>query len=794
MATQIVALYLTPTFECIGVRCKFSGDANQNAIATLEYRPSGSTYWIPTTEMRVDRRAAVISQGSTIANPYANEWRASIVGLRRDTEYEVMVTIQDPDGVVGSPISGPIRTWSHDETQGLGPTYYVAPGASGGDGSLSRPWSLAYAEGRAQPGDSYLLLPGEYGSQTFIRSGVAGNPITYAPQNLANPPTFSGQITLNCRHVRLKGFRHPSGGTLIQNATWNILEAFEQSRRGITLQGEVTGTLIQDCYIHDITENPPNGFERAGIYRRQGTIGGVVIRRNNIARCWDGVGGEANFAIDGGYPDSDIHKNPIERASDDGIEAEGSGLNTRIWGNTIINCGNADLGLASIIIGPTYVFRNLAVVTDPAIGQNGYKLGGNQSKGHLLIYHNTSYYTTGRQGFTDAGGKSAGNIGNISSRNNIVQARNRVIASWGTPSSFDNTVSFDYDNLYKPTGGYQDSYAVWDGGYYNFAQFRAGKPSQEVHGMSVDSQFVDPASSNFQLRETSPLVDAGQVILGFNDPDSAWPYVGSAPDIGAFELGVYVPPTPTPVLLTLEVAGNGTTDPPSGNYEYPRDSAVTLTAIPTAHHKFAGWTGSIVSLENPLMVTLTGDLSIVANFTSIIFIVAIAAEPGGSTDPASGSYQHQEGSQVTVIALPSAGYYFVEWQEGGLPIGTGNPLVFVVDADRSITAVFALISIPPGQFGVSITVLGQGTTTPVPGTYTVVENSPLTVVAAPVQGWRFAGWQGDVSGTNPSITVQVTRDLSIVAVFTEQPPSVSVGKILAGAALFATLVAMLRRH
>ena len=33
----------------------------------------------------------------------------------------------------------------------------------------------------------------------------------------------------------------------------------------------------------------------------------------------------------------------------------------------------------------------------------------------------------------------------------------------------------------------------------------------------------------------APAINAGAVLNNFNSPDSAWPYLGSAPDIGAFE-------------------------------------------------------------------------------------------------------------------------------------------------------------------------------------------------------------------------------------------------------------------
>jgi TRAP transporter TAXI family solute receptor len=74
------------------------------------------------------------------------------------------------------------------------------------------------------------------------------------------------------------------------------------------------------------------------------------------------------------------------------------------------------------------------------------------------------------------------------------------------------------------------------------------------------------------------------------------------------------------------------------------------------------------------------------------------------------------------------------------------------------------------EYSLKITAIGEGTTSPAPGTYTKTEGESVTVTATPATGYELDRWEGDVSGTDDSITFKMTSDKSVVAVFVEEEP------------------------
>jgi hypothetical protein len=185
-------------------------------------------------------------------------------------------------------------------------------------------------------------------------------------------------------------------------------------------------------------------------------------------------------------------------------------------------------GLAPVMAGPIYIFRN--------VGKNWWdtaiKMGGH-SDGYAYLYHNTFHTEINTSVFADFGHTDV--VDNFVSRNNIMQVGKYAIHQRHP----DTTNSYDYDNAFKgPWGGLFRWGPDWPGDIYDtLAEFQAVS-GQEPHGISADPEFIDPDTFDYELQSTSSCIDAGIALPGFNDANSPWPHTGSAPDMGAYEYGL----------------------------------------------------------------------------------------------------------------------------------------------------------------------------------------------------------------------------------------------------------------
>jgi hypothetical protein len=82
-------------------------------------------------------------------------------------------------------------------------------------------------------------------------------------------------------------------------------------------------------------------------------------------------------------------------------------------------------------------------------------------------------------------------------------------------------------------------------------------------------------------------------------------------------------PTPTPYPpchLFMFVDGNGTTDPPVGQHDYPCTSTISIAAVPAPGWMFVNWTGGPVADPNLASTTVTlnaANTTAIANFSPI---------------------------------------------------------------------------------------------------------------------------------------------------------------------------------
>jgi uncharacterized repeat protein (TIGR02543 family) len=124
------------------------------------------------------------------------------------------------------------------------------------------------------------------------------------------------------------------------------------------------------------------------------------------------------------------------------------------------------------------------------------------------------------------------------------------------------------------------------------------------------------------------------------------------------------------------------------------------------------------------------------------------------------------GTQVTLNATPAQGWTFGGWS--GACSGTGSCKV-IMNQNLSVTATFNQSS-----YTLTVSTSGSGTVTSTdgfincPGTcsHSYAANSPVTLNAAPAQGWTFSGWSGACSGTG-ACNVTMTQDVSVGATFTQ---------------------------
>ena len=171
----------------------------------------------------------------------------------------------------------------------------------------------------------------------------------------------------------------------------------------------------------------------------------------------------------------------------------------------------------------------------------------------------------------------------------------------------------------------------------------------------------------------------------------------------------------------------------SGGGTFNEGTRVTVFAIPKADYRFVGWTenGEVVSSDSSYTFTLDLDRSLVANFVKVHYL-GLEAEPkvGGWFE---GRGYHGAGSVVNVKAIPSYGYRFDRWTEGGMELGHGSSFDLTIERNYALVAHFVKahqVTIRLGEF--------DGGSVSGEGVHDV--GATVTVRAEPYEGYVFSIW------------------------------------------------------
>jgi hypothetical protein len=322
----------------------------------------------------------------------------------------------------------------------------------------------------------------------------------------------------------------------LNNANDNLVHkcTFASNDLGVGLKRESHRNVIQDSEFYDTIFNWPwdsikelGGLEDGGISFYDPVDGrGNIIRRNTFHDDFDGFGVCPNNT-DRVTNETDVYDNLVYNMGDDGVETDGLCSNVRFWGNTFHDV-LMGISLAPVYVGPVYAIRNLIYRT--GVGNNDYSgspfkfNSGYDQSGPMYLFHNTSDAALpGNNGIYI---KAPGTWEMIYARNNIWSGTDYALNNYNE----DQPIDFDYDDLYTTN---PDEFVYWGDGsdrhMRDLPTFQA-LTGQELNGFNLEPGFADPVGADYTLDAASDLIDVGLLIPGINHD-----FVGTAPDIGAFE-------------------------------------------------------------------------------------------------------------------------------------------------------------------------------------------------------------------------------------------------------------------
>ncbi len=489
-----------PTIINLAVEWHIQGDDNLNGTVTVQYREEGTPGWRQGMPLRR------VPAGENIGFKWENKHSGSIFDLQPDTQYEIKLNLNDPDGGEAEKIviarTRPVPTINSSAT-------------------------------------IIELEPG-YHDTLFTKSGSAGKPMVYR--------CSKGKATYSFIDV--------------QNKKWVYLEGLHvknpnKDGKGIQLNG------AQDCVVRNCTIDAVYGIVAykpgaTNCYFSDNVITGISVWTNeamgahgkNIGEGIEitGPGNVVCYNRVTGFRDCistmedqhvvnqmciDIYNNDIYRGLDDGVEADFCFSNCRIMRNRITNCY---VGLSSQpgLGGPTYFIRNVMY----NIVYAAYKLM-RFSQGDVVLHNTVVKVGSGM------GGNSAMDYAYF--RNNLAIGGPDGRVNWGdygagTPSAAEITdpgehSDFDYDAV----GVYGIDYKATIGGKPFSEVEKHGIERITIEGVFNNVEFPNPPIPERGIQDLRPkpgsrVVDAAIIIPNINNN-----YLGKAPDCGAYEAGQELP-------------------------------------------------------------------------------------------------------------------------------------------------------------------------------------------------------------------------------------------------------------
>jgi uncharacterized repeat protein (TIGR02543 family) len=393
-------------------------------------------------------------------------------------------------------------------------------------------------------------------------------------------------------------------------------------------------------------------------------------------------------------------------------------------------------------------------------------------------------YTVSKTGYNEAAGSV--NVDEDETEEVTLERKTYIItATAGTGGSIDPSgeVEVDYGDSINFSVIADDGYAVEDvvsdgvsiGQVDNYTYTKVTS-DHTIHATFKLKTYTLTTSVVGQGTVTKnpnkPTYDHGEEVQLTANPDEGWNFASWSGDLSGsanpanitMDSNKTVTATFTIKKYTIAASAN----PPaggsvSGGGNYTHGDTVDLAATPNEGYEFINWTenGVQVSANAAYWFTATANRTLVANFRLKTYTITATAGAGGSINPA-GNVNVTHGSNQSFTITPDTGYDIEDVKVDGVPVGAVSSYTFNnLTANHTIAATFKLKT-----YSLTTNAVGQGTVTKNPNRSTYDHGEEVQLTANPDEGWNFASWSGDLSGSANPANITMDSNKTVTATFT----------------------------